>query len=99
MSSVQSSFAQNKTRTFSVLGANSAWLHDFTNLTGSFEPGSVTNVGSLYTVDTVANFISFVQNVSGAGVGGLYHSLAANETLVDLGREIVVGVEIGRAHV
>ena len=92
MSSIQSSFAQNKTRTFSVLGSTNAWIHDFTNLTGSFVAGSVTNVGSVYTVDTVANFITFVQNVSGAGVGGLYHALVANETLVDFGSEIVVGV-------
>ena len=94
MSSSHSSFAQNKSNTLTVLGEGNAWLHDFTNLVGSFEPGSVTNVGSVYTVDTVANFISFVQTVSGGGVGGvgLYHALAANETLVDFGNEIIVGV-------
>ena len=91
MSSIQSSFAQKKSNTLTVLGSGTAYIHDLANITGSFVAGSVSNVGSLYTVDTVAHFLSFVGTLHG-GNGGNFHSLAANETLVDLGAELVVGV-------
>ena len=92
MSSIQSSFAQKKSNTLTVLGSGTAYIHDLANITGSFVAGSVSNVGSLYTVDTVAHFLSFVGTLHGGGSGGNYNSLAANETLVDLGAELVVGV-------
>jgi len=92
MSSIASSFKQNPTNTFSVLGSSGAWLHSLDNLVGSFAADSYTNVGEVYTIDTIANFITFVNNVSGGGSGGTYEQSTVNETLIDMGREFIVGV-------
>ena len=92
MSSIQSSFAQNKTRRLVAFGT--APSYPLASITDNFVAGSVSNVGSVYTVDTLANFVTFVNDLQSDGTSGTYPIVKAviGECYTDLGSEVVVGV-------
>lgn len=82
MSSIQASFAQNKSRSLVVFSTNAYFTTD-AQLATLLLPAS--NVGSVSTFPTDATFYTFTN-----GLGAAFS--AANETLIDLGNEVNVGI-------
>ena len=86
MSSIQSSFAQNKTRR--LVAFSTADLFTLTQITTALANVNATNVGSVYTVDTASNFAAVVVVLDALGPS----TATVGESLIDMGSEIVVGV-------
>jgi hypothetical protein len=85
MSSVQASFAQNKSRSFVTVAA-SGKLVTADQLDALFVTAGADNVGSLYTIYTAAAFNTFT--ILGSGV-----TTVVGETLIDLGKQVTVGLD------
>jgi hypothetical protein len=91
MSSVLRGFAQPVTQSFAASGSRNAWLHELDNIEGAFVPGSYTNVGSLYTVDTVTNLNTFITNLYNHSAGVAYE-IPLEASLKDMGKNLIVGL-------
>lgn len=88
MSSIQSSFAQNKSRRFVALAA--AKCYPASVLTGYITSATgASQVGSLYVFNNVTNYAIFVASLN---TGTSSVTLTAYDTLVDMGHEINVGL-------
>ena len=86
MSSIQASFAQNKSRSFVTVGTGKCIVPD--NLVADLATAGADNVGTDYTIYDIAKFNTFT-GLSGYST----HALAAGETLIDLGKQITVGLD------
>ena len=96
MSSIQSSFSQNRSNRLVVVGS-SAYMYTLSAVKTAFGTKGST-VGSLYTASSITNYVAFAVALDGyttwaAGALSLYD----HDTLVDMGSEIVVGVAGGES--
>ena len=99
MSSVQSSFAQNKSRRLVANAAAPLFTSAAVNAALGVAAGSATNVGSLYTIDTLAHYSTFVGTLHAAVAGApTYRTLTQFDTLTDMGNELVFGVAGGESE-
>ena len=87
MSSVQTQFAQVKTNTLVSYG--DGWTHTKAQLEAAIESADAnyTQVGNYYVLSSKAALEAFI--VAHAGSGS---SFAAEETFIDMGKELKVGV-------
>ena len=84
MSSIQASFAQNKSRTFVTLATGKAITFDVLDALLSVQ--GADSVGSDYTLYDATTF-----NTVSALAGST--ALVVGETLIDLGKELTVGLD------
>ena len=91
MSSVQTQFAQPKTST--LVAYDDGWTHTQQQIVDAIvaaadeENGSYTQVGNYYTLSSKDVLLNFINRHAGSG-----HDFHAEETLVDMGKELKVGV-------
>lgn len=101
MSSVSTKFAQNESRKFISLLASAGGppltsgtkIYTLAGIVSAFPANSVSNVGSLYVVDTMGHYASFVTALdTGSGLTPAALFLTRYDTLTDMGHELWVGV-------
>jgi len=87
MSSVQTQFAQPKTKTLILF--TGGWIRQESTMVAAAQADpNLSVVGNVYTFSTKAQFITFVVG----SAGGAYTTIDATQTLVDLGSELHFGV-------
>jgi len=94
MSSVQATIAQRPTKKFVALAAGNAFT--LAQVVAAFPAGSVQVVGSVYLVNTQANYITFAAAVQALN-GGAVTALIVGETLQDMGAQFSVGIQGGES--
>ena len=85
MSSIQSYFAQNKSRR--LVCPVAVQTVTLAQINSRLATASASGVGSLYSVPSAAALSTFVNGLDGDAV-----TTSAGEMLIDLGKEIVVGL-------
>lgn len=98
MSSIQSSFAQNKSRRLVANAAARIYTASAVDSALAVAAGSATNVGSLYTVDTLAHYSTFVGTLDANTTAPGSRLLTQFDTLTDMGNELVFGVAGGESE-
>jgi len=87
MSSVQTQFAQVKTNT--LVAYDDGWTHTQQQIVDAItnNDDNYTQVGNYYTLSSKDALLSFIGDHAGSG-----HDFHAEETLIDMGKELKVGV-------
>ena len=90
MSSVTRGFAQPVTKTLAGSTSATTYIHSQAQLEAIMDgAGPYTNVGSLYTFDTVAGLLNFINNYGDSTDCG------SSGTFTDMGKDLTIGYKGG----
>jgi hypothetical protein len=94
MSSTQRGYAQPVTKTLSGSTNTTTYIHTQTQLENIMKShGAYTQVGNLYTFDTLAGLLGFIGDYGSGPNAGT--DCGTSATFVDMGKDLTVGLKGG----